>query len=328
MNNVRRNLQKYLYPELYLSDAINKNIAGGLNTNIDYNSIFRAFVVSGGYAKNNYELYDESPDGSYKVKYPRNYIRAFVLGLDEGLPEKYCRVFRPSTMADIRQEISDYSLISVTFEDENFSSGIWMGKILDTVDTGSFKSIIEKYNYNPEINNNNFNFEQAKNYIDYQENNGYNFSKDNQILLGWPVELITSNRAITSRFGNRTINGQPDFHNGLDFRGKPNEYAIAAYDGTVNEVKRNGDFTYIVLKHKNPKNNFIFYTKYCHLDPNSFFYTNPGPFVKKGKRLAKIDSRITGTSTAPHLHFEVLIQYPDTLERVDPMDNQVAIIKV
>jgi len=105
----------------------------------------------------------------------------------------------------------------------------------------------------------------------------------------WPLRDVT----VTSRFGRR---GKAQ-HEGIDLRAKVGTPVYAAHSGMVvyadDEISGYGRM--IILRDSNGM-----FTLYAH---NSRLKVSQGSVVKKGALLAL--SGNTGTSTGPHLHFEV-----------------------
>ncbi|MBO5897131.1 MAG: M23 family metallopeptidase [Clostridia bacterium] len=105
---------------------------------------------------------------------------------------------------------------------------------------------------------------------------------------------------ITSPFGLRThpISGEPRFHAGIDIAASTGTAIYSAFDGEVvfaGYDQWNGN--YLKIKHEN---NIM--TVYCHCES---LYVKKGDTVKMGERIAAVGS--TGSSTGPHLHFELRI---------------------
>lgn len=88
------------------------------------------------------------------------------------------------------------------------------------------------------------------------------------------------------------------FHYGIDFTGPVGTDIYVTGDGVVKEVKssRIGYGKEIIIDH-----GFGYETLYAHL---SKFKVKKGDVVKRGDVIAFIGN--TGTSTAPHLHYEVI----------------------
>lgn len=105
---------------------------------------------------------------------------------------------------------------------------------------------------------------------------------------------------ITSEFGPRIhpIGGDLRFHAGIDIAADKGTPIYAAFDGVVQEAgydKWNG--YYIKLKHDN---NIM--TVYCHCEKLN---VKKNQVIRAGESVATVGS--TGSSTGPHLHFELRI---------------------
>ncbi len=107
---------------------------------------------------------------------------------------------------------------------------------------------------------------------------------------------------VSSGFGYRYIFGSTSFHKGIDItgagaNGKP---IIASASGVVERVTSSSTgYGYCVLiDHGNGIK-----TRYAHCLANSIC-VKPGQSVVQGQMIAKIGN--TGTSTGPHLHFEII----------------------
>ncbi|ERP31611.1 M23 family metallopeptidase [Chitinivibrio alkaliphilus] len=117
----------------------------------------------------------------------------------------------------------------------------------------------------------------------------------NEIPSVWPVRR---NR-ITSPYGRRThpVTGRRSFHDGIDIAGSIGDSIIAPADGIVTYVGRmDGYGKTIEIRHRNSG----YYTRYAHL---SGFNTQRGNIVRRGDLIGFVGN--TGTSTGPHLHYEV-----------------------
>ena len=112
------------------------------------------------------------------------------------------------------------------------------------------------------------------------------------------------NSYLTSKFGWRThpVTGKRNsFHQGVDLARQPNTNVevLAAADGTVIRVGPLGTYGNIVLiSHK--INGKRMDTNYAHL---SSYNVKVGDIVKQGQQIGIMGN--TGSSTAPHLHFEI-----------------------
>ncbi len=105
---------------------------------------------------------------------------------------------------------------------------------------------------------------------------------------------------ITSPFGLRThpISGKPRFHAGIDIAASMGTPIYSAFDGKVifsGYDQWNGN--HLKIQHEN---NIM--TVYCHCESLN---VKKGDTVKAGSKIATVGS--TGSSTGPHLHFELRI---------------------
>lgn len=120
--------------------------------------------------------------------------------------------------------------------------------------------------------------------------------------LSMPLESVT-----TSAFGWRRdpLNGRQTFHHGVDLRAAYGDAVPAAAPGTVVFAGERGGYgNVVIVRHEGGME-----TRYAHL---SSVDVAVGDAVENGTTLGRAGS--TGRSTAPHLHFEVLVNG----ERVDP----------
>lgn len=111
---------------------------------------------------------------------------------------------------------------------------------------------------------------------------------------------------ITSPYGNRTINGKKEFHNGVDIvkEGYQTDYIVTHSEGKVIDCRdglgnmkgSNSYGNYVKIDHKNG-----YYTFYAHLKKG--ISVKKGQDVKKGQTLAYMGN--SGGSYGAHLHFEV-----------------------
>jgi murein DD-endopeptidase MepM/ murein hydrolase activator NlpD len=115
-------------------------------------------------------------------------------------------------------------------------------------------------------------------------------------------------KRIASGFGMRIhpIYGIAKMHTGLDFTADVGTEIYATGDGVVAAIdsKLSGYGHHIVLSH-----GFGYETLYAHL---SKVAVRPGEKVKRGQIIGYVGN--TGTSTGPHLHYEVI----KNSEKVDP----------
>jgi len=110
------------------------------------------------------------------------------------------------------------------------------------------------------------------------------------VRFSWP----TQHRVVTSRYGDRILNGKPDFHSGVDLRARLGEPITAPPDGTVVGVYSNDlGGNQIKIEHADGS-----VTGYAHTlaAPN----VRVGGFVAQGQIIGTSDGSGEG---APHLHF-------------------------
>jgi murein DD-endopeptidase MepM/ murein hydrolase activator NlpD len=113
---------------------------------------------------------------------------------------------------------------------------------------------------------------------------------------GWPVKKGW----ISSRYGERTdpFSGRRTHHDGLDFVGKRGSDVLSVANGVVVWAGSSGAYGKTVeIDHGNG-----YQTRYAH---NESLEVKPGDSVKAGQIIAKLGS--TGRTSAPHVHFEVLL---------------------
>ena len=122
----------------------------------------------------------------------------------------------------------------------------------------------------------------------------------------WPTP---GHDLVTSLFGNRRhpVTGVNRMHNGIDIGAPFGAPIVASAGGVVNFVgyERGGFGNWVQIDHGNG-----FMTRYAH---NARNLVRNGDRVMAGQHIADVGS--TGSSTGPHLHFEIL----ENGERVDPL---------
>lgn len=104
---------------------------------------------------------------------------------------------------------------------------------------------------------------------------------------------------ISSLFGFRTdpINGKREFHEGIDYAGKPGTVVRAVAAGIITwSARRSGFGNLVEINHGNGH-----VTRYAHNQEN---LVAVGDKVEKGQPIAIMGS--TGRSTGTHVHFEVI----------------------
>lgn len=120
-----------------------------------------------------------------------------------------------------------------------------------------------------------------------------NYSLNQKMIL--PVK-----GSLTSEYGvrNHPIKGNLSFHSGIDIAAEKGTPIKAAFDGIVTESEYDQWNGYhIKLQHDNGV-----MTVYCHCDE---LLAEKGANIKAGEIIANVGS--TGSSTGPHLHFELRI---------------------
>ncbi len=131
---------------------------------------------------------------------------------------------------------------------------------------------------------------------------------DNKIELNEKLNLLNNipsgspliKTFITSKFGYRIhpITKSRKLHTGTDFRAKVGTDIYAPANGVVIKARNTDSGGYgkmVVITH-----NYGFKTLFGHM---SRVYVKEGDFIAKGTKLGKTGN--TGTSTAPHLHYEI-----------------------
>lgn len=110
----------------------------------------------------------------------------------------------------------------------------------------------------------------------------------------WPIV-----GQVSSKFGDTRLSahsGGPRPHRGMDISAPMGTPIVASADGVVNFVGRGLDFgRLIIIDHGHG-----FSTKYGHLKK---YFVQTGDKVRKGQTIGTAGS--SGTSTGPHLHYEV-----------------------
>lgn len=129
---------------------------------------------------------------------------------------------------------------------------------------------------------------------EYFDSEGRNIRK---ALLRTPID----GARISSRYGMRKhpILGYSRMHTGIDFAAPTGTPILAAGDGVVQRIGRNGGYgNYIRLHH-----NDTYDTAYAHLSRYAKGMKK-GSKVRQGDVIGYVGS--TGRSTGPHLHYEIL----------------------
>jgi len=105
---------------------------------------------------------------------------------------------------------------------------------------------------------------------------------------------------LSGTFGRRAdpFTGESEFHSGLDISADKGSPVYATADGTVVGAERHPGYgNLLTIDHS-----LGIQTRYGHLQD---FAVKPGERVSRGQVVARVGS--TGRSTAPHLHYEILV---------------------
>lgn len=102
--------------------------------------------------------------------------------------------------------------------------------------------------------------------------------------------------SVTSPRGYRSINGQKEYHKGLDMVGKDDTGVYAVADGTVYTLYEKDGFGYYVRQHL-PDGRRVYYG---HL---SSFAVKSGETVRKGQKIGVMGA--TGKAYGAHTHLEI-----------------------
>ena len=152
-----------------------------------------------------------------------------------------------------------------------------------------------------------YRFRTSDDVVDYYDEQGNSAKK---FLMRNPVK----GGRYTSGFGDRRhpLLRKIRMHTGVDWAAPSGTPILAAGDGTVERVGREGGYgNYVRIRHANG-----FATAYGHM-VRFAAGVEPGVSVKQGQIIGYVGS--TGFSTGPHLHFEVLVNN----SFVNPMTIQV-----
>ena len=145
-----------------------------------------------------------------------------------------------------------------------------------------------------------YRFTPQSGFDDYFNRSGESVRK---ALLRTPID----GARITSSYGMRTLFGYTRMHKGVDFGAPTGTPILAAGDGVVDYVGRNGAYgNYVRLRH-----NSTYKTAYAHMSRFASGLAR-GARVRQGEIIGYVGS--SGRSTGPHLHYEVLVND----ERIDP----------
>ncbi|GAB3051298.1 peptidoglycan DD-metalloendopeptidase family protein [Virgibacillus ainsalahensis] len=145
-------------------------------------------------------------------------------------------------------------------------------------------------------------------------NDGYKAKEVGSVEIhGDKAWMVPHTKNLTSEYGYRTINGERDFHGGIDVaggndRGQP---IVAFRDGKVivSQANIGGFGNLVVIQHGEDM-----LTYYAHLIEKG---VPVGTEVKAGQVIGKMGT--TGNSTGVHLHFEIHVKENGSFQRINPM---------
>lgn len=140
-------------------------------------------------------------------------------------------------------------------------------------------------------------------YFRYTPKNGVTdyFDRKGQSVRKTLMRTPVNGARLSSGFGKRKhpILGYTKMHRGTDFAAPTGTPIMAAGDGVIDYIGRNGTYgKYIRIRH-----NSTYKTAYAHMSGYKRGLTK-GSRVKQGQTIGYIGT--TGRSTGPHLHYEVL----------------------
>ncbi|MEO9900918.1 peptidoglycan DD-metalloendopeptidase family protein [Nisaea sp.] len=210
----------------------------------------------------------------------------YVAAVDAGIPvavlHDMIRIF--SFDVDFQRDIQKGDRFEVLYDEQRTGDGtlVRTGDITYAAMTLSGKALAY-FRYTP------------KNGVtDYFDRKGQSVRKT---LMRTPV----NGARLSSGFGKRKhpILGYTKMHRGTDFAAPTGTPIMAAGDGVIDYIGRNGSYgKYIRIRH-----NSTYKTAYAHMSGYKRGLTK-GSRVKQGQTIGYIGS--TGRSTGPHLHYEVL----------------------
>lgn len=192
-----------------------------------------------------------------------------------------------SYQIDFQRQIHKNDKIELVLEKYTNEDGIFShyGKVLYASLNVSGRDY-KIYRYSPDSN---------KNTMQYFNENGQSAKRN---LLRTPVPAAR----ITSHYGKRKhpILGYTKMHKGIDFGAPRGTPIMAAGDGVIQQIGRNGAYgNFVLIKH-----NSRLSTAYAHATRFAKGMRK-GSRVKQGQIIAYVGT--TGRSTGPHLHYEVRI---------------------
>jgi len=211
------------------------------------------------------------------------YASALRAGLPDAIIVDAIRIF--SYDVDFQREVRNGDRFEVFFERFHDDQGVPVkeGNVIFGSLTLSGKKT-DLYRHTPSDTNR----------VEYFHENGQTARK---ALMRTPID----GARLTSGYGKRhhPILGYRKMHRGLDFGARRGTPIMAAGDGVIERLGRNGGYgKYIRIRH-----NGTYSTAYAHMNGYRKGLRR-GKRVKQGDIIGYVGS--TGRSTGPHLHYEVL----------------------
>ncbi len=210
----------------------------------------------------------------------------YVAAVDAGIPvavlHDMIRIF--SFDVDFQRDIQKGDRFEVLYDEQRTGDGtlVRTGDITYAAMTLSGKELAY-FRYTPKSG-----------VTDYFDRKGQSVRKT---LMRTPV----NGARLSSGFGKRKhpILGYTKMHRGTDFAAPTGTPIMAAGDGVIDYIGRNGSYgKYIRIRH-----NSTYKTAYAHMSGFKRGLTK-GARIKQGETIGYIGT--TGRSTGPHLHYEVL----------------------
>lgn len=133
--------------------------------------------------------------------------------------------------------------------------------------------------------------------------------------FGWPAP---GNTRVTCKYGSRVLDGEREFHYGVDIGAAEGSPVVAIEDGIVISAGTNGGTAGTFVKIRHEKDEYVWESKYFHL---SEIKVAVGDQVTRGTVIAA--SGNTGRSTGPHLHIGIMMNgsYVDPLPLISESSN-------
>ncbi|MDE0811612.1 MAG: peptidoglycan DD-metalloendopeptidase family protein [Alphaproteobacteria bacterium] len=144
---------------------------------------------------------------------------------------------------------------------------------------------------------------QTLEYAQFKSKSGFNdyYNRKGQSVKKTLMRTPINGARLSSRFGKRRhpVLGYTKIHRGVDFAAAKGVPIMAAGDGVIEALGRNGSYgKYIRIRH-----NSTYKTAYAHMSGYGRGLKK-GSRVRQGNVIGYVGS--TGRSTGPHLHYEVL----------------------